>query len=382
MMIFDHDRASVAHADARAFLQTLPENSIDSCVTDPPYELGFMGKAWDSTGIAFDPAFWREVLRVLKPGAHLCAFGGTRTFHRIAVAIEDAGFEIRDHLIWLYGTGFPKSLNLGDGIGTALKPAYEPITLARKPVDESTIAANLAAWGTGGLNIDACRLGRDPIDPSREGEQPRTNGVTSFRPQGGARGGAVAGRWPANVILDEEAGAMLDAQSGLLKSGNVTKTYEPIDENLNSLGKKKRTLDPSKVFADSGGASRFFYSAKTSRAERDLGCEHLTPKSGGEATDREDDSAGTKNPRAGAGRAGGVRNFHPTVKPVSLMRWLVRLVTPQGGIVLDPFVGSGSTGIAALVEGRSFLGSEMTGDYAPIISGRLNAALAGRFNED
>lgn len=365
-LIFDHDRASVAHADARAFLQTLPENSIDSCVTDPPYELGFMGKAWDSTGIAFDPAFWREVLRVLKPGAHLCAFGGTRTFHRIAVAIEDAGFEIRDHLAWMYGTGFPKSLNLGNGIGTALKPAYEPITLARKPLI-GTVAATVAAHGTGGLNIDATRIAGESTRRSNSAEMGYHGGNISSEYQTGSD----AGRWPANVVLDEEAGALLDLQSGVLESHayKITKEHATIGYHGGGGGSK-------------GGASRFFYSAKASRAERDLGCEGLEPKSGGEATDREDDSAGTKNPRVGAGRTGGARNFHPTVKPVSLMRWLVRLVTPPGGIVLDPFVGSGSTGIAALTEARSFLGSEMTADYAPIITGRLNAALAGRFGDE
>jgi hypothetical protein len=204
--------------DCREILSAYPENFADACVTDPPYELGFMGSEWDSTGVAFDPKTWAAILRVLKPGAALLAFGGTRTFHRIACAIEDAGFEVRDCLSWLYGTGFPKSLNLGDGRGTALKPAWEPITLARKPLI-GTVAGNVDAFGTGALNIDACRIphGND-VDLSLKYRLQEANGTISFSK--GPIGTDIVpykpgGRWPANVCLDESAAVELDAQSGI-----------------------------------------------------------------------------------------------------------------------------------------------------------------------
>ena len=405
-------------------------NSVDACVTDPPYELGFMGKKWDSSGVAFDPETWRAVYRVLKPGAHLLAFGGTRTVHRIAVAIEDAGFDIRDQLSWLYGSGFPKSLDVskaidahnGDerpiagenpraaqqtpkrgtsalgnfdgappvltsaasaasaawaGWGTALKPACEPIVLARKPLI-GTVAANVLAHGTGGINVDGCRIEgekRSPGFADSLGEEKRRERTMS----GGAmarQNGDSLGRWPANVLLDEEAAAMLDEQSGVRQSGTKshridiqgadgTKTY--------GAGVGTRMGD---VYGDTGGASRFFYVAKASRRERDTGCEHLPPKSAGEATDREEDTDGLNSPRAGAGRTGGARNFHPTVKPVQLMRYLVRLVTPPGGVVLDPFTGSGTTGVAAMADGFQFIGIEREAEYATIAEARIVNACA------
>ncbi len=322
--------STLIEGEALAALRLFKADRFDAVVTDPPYELGFMNKGWDASGIAFSVEFWREVLRVLKPGAHLLAFGGTRTYHRMVCAIEDAGFEVRDSLHWFYGTGFPKSLNVGEGRGTALKPAHEPIVMARKPLI-GTVAANVLTHGTGALNIDACRLGRDPIDPSREGEQPRSSGVTSLRPQAGPRGGGPAGRWPANVLLDEDAAAELldedaaaelDEQSGISKS----RTGECVvragrSGGIMGVAGALRDGRPE-GHNDSGGASRFFYVAKPGRKERDQGCDHLPAKTGGEATDREDGSAGAENPRAGAGRNGGARNFHPTVKPVELMRYL------------------------------------------------------------
>jgi DNA modification methylase len=334
-------RVDLFVGDCRELLKPAPENSVDAVVTDPPYGLGFMGKGWDHGVPGID--FWREVLRVAKPGANLLAFGGSRTYHRLATAIEDAGFEIRDCLSWLYGTGFPKSLNLGDGIGTALKPGWEPIILARKPLI-GTVAANVAAFGCGGINVDGCRL-----------EYTSDADKASATPQGActaASAGAVPnvdgcerseftrpeqiGRWPANVVLDEEAAASLDTQTG--------------------------------------GASRFYYCAKASRSERDAGLEAFRLRSGGEATEREDGSAGTKSPRAGAGRTSGARNYHPTVKPVALMRWLVRLATPKGGVVLDPFMGSGSTGIAAKLEGFDFVGLDLDPDYVAIAQARIARA--------
>lgn len=369
----DNDRVTLFRGDCREVLASFDDAVIDAVVTDPPYELGFMGKAWDRAGVAFDPATWAAILRVLKPGGHLLAFGGTRTYHRMTCAIEDAGFEIRDSVLWMYGTGFPKSLNLGDGRGTALKPAHEPIVMARKPL-VGTVAANVAAHGTGALNIDACRIDGAPRTTHARGNVKGSNAgqVHNYGLGEGYESAAPAGRWPANVILDEHAAAMLDAQSGTLKAGVAGRRggkggvvmetgFAAYDESWGGYG-------------DAGGASRFFYVAKPSRKERDLGCEHLPEKTGGEATDREDGSAGTQNPRAGAGRTGGARNFHPTVKPIELMRYLVRLVTPPGGVVLDPFAGSGTTGIAALREGARFVGVERSEEYTPITVARLQHA--------
>ncbi|NBD11809.1 DNA-methyltransferase [Corallococcus silvisoli] len=339
-------RWTVEHGLLQDVLPTLPAESVDAVVTDPPYELGFMGKGWDRSGIAFDPATWAAVLRVLKPGGHLLAFGGSRTFHRVACAIEATGLEVRDTLSWLYGTGFPKSLNVGEGRGTALKPAWEPIILARKPL-VGTVAANVEAHGTGALNIDACRIayaGADDMDNARV-PQPAFNsssGLVYNMQTGTGRNGEMfdpgKGRWPANVVLDEEAAAALDASDN----------HSP-----------------------GAGPSRFFYTAKASRAERDAGCESLPARTGAEATDSEEGQARLNSPRTGAGRTGGARNIHPTVKPVALMRWLVRLVTPPGGVVLDPFAGSGSTGVAALREGRRFVGVEQSGEYVEIARCRL-----------
>lgn len=363
------------HGGCVEVMRTWPEASVDAVVTDPPYELGFMGKAWDKAGVAFDPATWREVLRLLKPGGHLLAFGGTRTYHRMTCAIEDAGFEIRDSLHWIYGTGFPKSLNLGDGRGTALKPAHEPIVLARRPF-EGTVAENVGQHGTGALNIDVCRIATDenPSAKFRASHTPvRESGVwandrRSAETYKRERPGEALGRWPANVLLDEGAAAELDAQSG---ARGCEGTHSA---STTRAGSTDFSPTQGQLYSDSGGASRFFYVSKPSRKERDQGCAHLPQRTGGEATDREDDSAGVDNPRAGAGRTGGARNYHPTVKPIELMRYLVRLITPPGGVVLDPFVGSGTTGMAALLEGLKFVGIEREHEYLVIAQARINAA--------
>jgi site-specific DNA-methyltransferase (adenine-specific) len=338
-------------------LKELEDNSVDSVVTDPPYEIGFMGKGWDDSGIANNPELWKEVLRVLKPGGYLLSFSHSRTYHRQAVAVEDAGFEIRDQIMWVYGSGFPKSLNLGkavdklqgnerevvgdnpynkirgkgsiedafesmqgqsvitkgnsewEGWGTALKPAHEPIVMARKPLSEKTVADNVLEWGTGAINIDGCRIEGKPRTSHKDGN--KVGNYQSEKKYGQIADGAVCdgaeGRFPANIIFDEEAGKMLpDAGQG---------------------GYGEETTS---------SASRFFYCPKTSKSDRSEG------------------------------------NNHPTVKPTDLMAYLIRLVTPKGGIVLDPFMGSGSTGKAAVREGMNFIGIERETEYFQIAEARIN----------
>jgi site-specific DNA-methyltransferase (adenine-specific) len=332
----------------------MPDNSIDSIVTDPPYELGFMGKKWDSTGIAYDATLWAECLRVLKPGGHLIAFGGTRTYHRMTCAIEDAGFEIRDCIQWIYGSGFPKSHNLdGDwhGFGTALKPAVEPAVLARKPLS-GTVADNVMTWGVGALNIDGCRVPSDDGFEKAWDKPVRTNianGGGAFGTGESSKRGTkaidisankpVGGRWPANVIFDEEAAQMLDEQSG----HSVSKATPRNNGQFKSFSKGFDYAHTTHGHSDSGGASRFFYVAKASRAEREAGLDGDSERA----------------------------NHHPTVKPITLMRYLIRLVTPPGGTVLDPFMGSGSTGCAAMLEAMQFIGIELNAEYLEIARRRI-----------
>ena len=270
-----------------------------------------------------------EALRVLKPGGHLLAFGGTRTSHRLTCALEDAGFEIRDCLMWLYGSGFPKSKNISDGRGTALKPAWEPIILARKPLI-GTVADNVLKHGTGALNIDASRIGTGD-GGLREGEvsadsRYHESGGTDFAMKPGPRGGDAKGRWPANLVLDEDAAALLDEQTGTLTSGKADVLQRNSDKFRNTYAQFEGQRVEGVLYGDSGGASRFFYTSKASTQERTAG--------------------------------GKVENKHPTVKPVDLMQYLCRLVTPPGGLILDPFCGSGSTLVAALPEGFRVIGIE------------------------
>lgn len=378
--VLETARAALYLGDSRKIAETFGPCSVDAVVSDPPYELGFMGKKWDASGIAFDPEFWRGVLEVMKPGAFMLTFGGTRTSHRMVCAIEDAGFEVRDSIEWLYGTGFPKSLNLGEGRGTALKPGHEPICLAMKPL-AGTFAANLATHGTGALNIDACRIGTSKRVPGSLSRASSGMFLGSLRNETGEESGhnPNVGRWPANVLLDEDAAAELDAQTADLKAGGSitegTASSRDVDGRAVVTSLRMGPRGDWKPYGDSGGASRFFYVAKPGRSERDLGCEHLATKTAGEMTDRTEGSDGLNSPRAGAGRTAGARNHHPTVKPVTLLRYLVRLITPPGGLVLDPFAGSGSTGVAALAEGREFLGVELTPEYAEIAKARLEHAL-------
>jgi site-specific DNA-methyltransferase (adenine-specific) len=435
-------------------LPTLADNSIDAIVTDPPYGLGnpdpdyiikaiqqwasgdrshipegkgFMGKSWDS--FVPPPAIWDECLRVLKPGGHLLAFAGTRTYDLMGISIRMAGFEIRDSIGWVYGSGFPKSLDVSKAInkaagveyeakpasgvgfmnssddgynttlnqlsqvgestpeakqwqgwGTALKPALEPIVVARKPLI-GTVAENVLTHGTGGLNIDASRIGTTKEgDPNRfldtKGFSSKTIYAQDNWTQNNSKGVLVdvnKGRWPANLILDEYTAELLDEQSGQSKDGTAVKRNSAGNNIFSST--PKPTADDL-CYGGQGGASRFFYVAKASKRDRNEGLEDLLETSAADMVEREPDSAGMNSPRAGAGRTSGAKNFHPTVKPTALMQYLVKLITPPGGTVLDPFTGSGSTGKAAILEGFDFIGIELTEDYWPIIEGRLKHAEA------
>lgn len=396
----------IYNMDCLEGMKLLDDNSIDNIVTDPPYELGFMGKKWDNTGIAYNIELWKECLRILKPGGHLLAFGGTRTYHRMTCAIEDAGFEIRDCIQWLYGSGFPKSHDISkaidkklgaerevitrkkklqsygcegnnvyggdvdrggiqeitapatpeaekwDGWGTCLKPANEPIVLTRKPLSEKTIAENVMKWGTGGLNIDGCRVGTEVRNNPQAGfiRRGRTDeevflGTDKNRPEGTVE---VTGRFPANVILDEEAGKLLDEQSGISKSTGESGEKSRGALGKNVYGKYSLNIKASNAggLGGSGGASRFFYTAKASKKERGQG------------------------------------NNHPTVKPVSLIKYLVTLVTPPDGVCLDPFMGSGTTAIACINANRNYIGFELDKDYYEASKKRLNDFMAqGRLFE-
>jgi site-specific DNA-methyltransferase (adenine-specific) len=337
-------------------MRNMAAATADSIVTDPPYELGFMGKSWDATGVAYKVEVWKECLRVLKPGGHLLAFGGSRTYHRLACAVEDAGFEIRDQIMWVYGSGFPKSLNVGKatdsahkwiGWGTALKPAHEPIVVARKPL-EGTVAENVLKHGTGAINIDGCRVSFVSDEDRREstaknqhedfGTKPTTRCTATIQWYSMVQPSNYnpPGRWPANFIHDG--------------SGEVLELF-PNDSTIS--------------------AARFFYCAKASRGERDAGLEEFDAKR--DSDRNSDDLPGGDNPRNRTNTAR--RNHHPTVKPIALMRYLVRLVTPPGGLVLDPFTGSGTTGVAALREGMAFVGCEQSEDYCRIARSRLAHAV-------
>lgn len=399
-------RAEILEGDCLEVMAGMEPGTVDAVVTDPPYALAFMGKSWDRhpSPAAFQSwcqAWAAEALRVLKPGGHLLAFGGTRTCHRLTCGIEDAGFEIRDTIAWLYGSGFPKSHDVskaidraagaepvvtgphptnacagGDtdaarwqGWGTALKPAHEPVVVARKPL-VGTVAANVQQHGTGALNIDAARIAGAKPDTGRGagGKNGRygpigTPGEVVPVPDDGR------GRWPANVALDPEAAAMLDEQSGDRPGGNYPTSRSAAQATGFGIGQP--TEGGARAMGDTGGASRFFYVAKASSRERNAGLDGFAAR---EARDIFGDGLSGARPHTSddyVWQRKGARNPHPTVKPVALMRWLVRLVTPPGGLVLDPFAGSGTTGVACVLEGFDFAGVEREPEYAAIARARI-----------
>ena len=454
-------------------LRTLEPNSIDSVITDPPYGLEFMNKKWDYDVPSVE--FWKEVYRVLKPGGHILSFGGTRTYHRMVVNIEDAGFEIRDCIQWIYGSGFPKSLNIGktidklegnqrevigdnpnnrlnskkgkesnnpsgykdypynqitkgqtqwEGWGTGLKPANEPIVMARKPIDEDTIAKNVLEYGTGGINIDGCRVGTETIKSVYGGftnalvdgrdKDTRKQWIENSKKENGQfNTNKNDGRFPANVILECTCDDIIKGEKGEVKKTNRNRSsmkdngygfgenIEAIDNyndkgdihtnpkcpcyimdeqsgiSISSGGKKEKSYGttwkglntgnnlPKSIggLGDKGGASRFFYQAKVSKKERNMGLDNFDEKLGIRTNAPRNSEEEKNTPQ---------KNNHPTVKPINLLTYLVRLITPPNGVVLDAFMGSGSTGIAALLENKSFIGMEMDDEYFNIAQARIN----------
>lgn len=355
------ERAAVTftlhHGDCLEVMAGMEAGSVDAVVTDPPYGLAFMGKHWDHGIPGVD--FWTEALDVMKPSAYLLAFGGTRTWHRLACALEDAGFEIRDTLMWLYGSGFPKGR-------ACLKPAWEPVILARKPGPMRE------------LGIEECRVGTSkaiPASPSRHADT-RCHG--KYGAEDGSASGfdASLGRWPANVILDEAAAAMVDGQTAGLRGGvSVNRNRDAAADKPASVYGTFKCDTADVTYGDSGGASRFFYCAKASRAERNEGLEGMA-KTVAQSVAMGDRAYGTypytNEPREMKPLPR--QNHHPTVKPVALMRWLVRLVARAGDTVLDPFTGSGTTGVACAMEGRDFIGIERESEYVEISRRRIAAA--------
>lgn len=360
-------------------LKAFPDNSFDSCVTDGPYGLAFMNKKWDYDVPKVE--LWQEVLRVLKPGGHVLSFGGTRTYHRMVVNMEDAGFEIRDQLAWLYSSGFPKNMDIGKismnaewrekfvGWGTALKPAHEPICMARKPFS-GALRVNILKWGTGGINIHESRIaftdeqdkdsatwgrGTDILDGNYVGAK-HGNGLTDIEAN-------PAGRWPANILLDGEAAALLDEQSGIL----ITGRWRPVKrENTSGWSGPMPAETNYSCESNSGGASRFFYVAKPSQFERNKGLGHFEKRKVKDGRETKIDNAYQRGETERS-------NTHVTIKPIDLMRYLIKLVTPKGGTVLDPFNGSGTTGIACKLEHMNYMGIDNDAESCRISEARLAA---------
>lgn len=428
----ENENYKLYHGNMLDMLEVVDENSIDSIITDPPYELNFMNKGWDNAGISFQKETWKQCYKVLKSGGYLLAFGGSRTFHRIACAIEDAGFEIRDTIMWLYGSGFPKSLNIGlaidkkkgvesevvgrvkgagstgsnnagnqtfvaknqyadgthdikeaqnewKGWGTALKPSYEPIIVARKPV-ENTVVDNVLKYGVGGINIDECRVGNEeisyfPTDLKEAHGNKFGNGA--YMPKDKNKEPIIHnGRFPANTILTYDDTDFKEVCGGFPTTKSV---YEEPNKNHTFKGNKDAFQYGYKDrigsgYEDSGSASRYFYCAKASKKDRDDGLDEFEKII---ECDRNDEcySANVPFNRSALPK----KNIHPTVKPMELMQYLIRLVTPRGGTILDPFNGSGSTGKAVMYENAEknkeykYIGIELTEEYLPISKARIES---------
>lgn len=442
------ERYTLYHGLMQDELENLADNSVDSIVTDPPYELNFMAKAWDRSGVAFAKDTWERCLRVLKPGGYLLAFGGSRTFHRIACAIEDAGFEIRDTILWIFGSGFPHSLNLGiavesklqsgsantkdwrnldgktaesgdwglwknakeygyrktdygadghlrlvkpdykteegkrwDGYFSALKPSFEPVIVARKPC-EGTLTDNVLKWGVGGMNIDECRVENTTEDLGRNNKVKSFGGITignSSTPPLDQRG-RIEGRYPANTIFTYDDTDFDEVCGGLPsggQNGSITKRYDMNNQVYGDYGK----CNLWQAYNDSGSAARYFYCAKANLRDREEGCEKLEygllHRS---RPDKDPDNPTGLNVDSDFAPVRR-KNTHNTVKPCALCQYLIRLVTPRGGTILDPFMGSGSTGKAAFYENfdrnadYKFIGIEAQEEYMPIAAARIDFAL-------
>lgn len=344
--------------DCLEYMNSMDENSIDSVVTDPPYELKFMGNEWDRTGISFNSNTWKHCLKVLKPGGFLLSFSSTKNYHRIVCAIEDAGFEIKDCIQWLYGSGLPKGLDIHkaidklgedgnewEGWKTQLKPACELICVAQKPISEKTIAKNILKWGVGAFNVDACRISHN--EPQKiTNRKPRVDNAVFSKTSCGFKSenttlasASDKGRFPTNVIIDDEAAQGIDKQFGKVTRSSGGRTDNFFRDNNNIYGKGKSEIeykDPG--YGDKGGVSRYFYCPKASKSERNMNC----------------------------------INTHVSIKPIKLMEYLIKLVTPNHGIVLDPFMGSGTTGIACKKNGFEFIGIEKEKEYYDIAERRIN----------
>ena len=445
--------STIYNGDCLVVMDNMKKCSVDSVITDPPYHLtsivqrfgkegsapaqfgtdgafaraskGFMGKEWDGGDIAFQANTWRKCYELLKPGGHLIAFSGSRTYHRMAVAIEDAGFEIRDQCIWLYGSGFPKSHNIGreidkkqgndrevvgevragknalgqdsgwnkhnnrtqievtkgssewEGWGTSLKPAHEPMVLARKPLSEKSVADNVMQHGTGAINIDACRVGGQSEDTERKKvvRKARTaDGVWTDDNSGMKSEGSEfadadpRGRWPSNVMHDGSE----QVQEIFPETNSTEVSRERTHKGIWTAGELADTEQFMPAYGDQGNASRDFYCAKTSKEERNSGLHGFETKMMGMSGGAQSVGEGyDKGQDIGLNKVIARKNTHPTVKPVELMRYLVRLVTPKGGVVLDPFMGSGSTGMAAREEDFSFIGIEKESEYYEIAKARI-----------
>lgn len=437
-LYYENNQVKLYEGNMLDMLESIEPNSIDAIICDPPYGLtnnknskkGFMNKSWDASKIETNVEAWRKCYEVLKPGAYLLAFGGTRTFHRIACAIEDAGFEIRDTLMWLYGSGFPKSHNVGlaldrksgiesevvgvvnkgssplpnthidkwcdnqkdgkyqikqasndfSGYGTTLKPAYEPIIMARKPLEGSTVD-NMLKYGVGGINIDECRVGDEKISTHNApkgtfagGEPNRGSDTNSYSRH--------RGRFPSNVITD--GSDEVKANMSYTKSTGQSKTRpnfkDSKDTNL-SFGQNDKPLGRianNTIYAnDEGSVCRYFYCAKASKKDRDEGCDMFQEQKTTDGNIR----ANSETARQFGVNSALRRNDHPTVKPTKLMQYLIRLVLPRGGVLLDCFMGSGSTGKACMFENRErnadykFIGVELTKEYLPIARARIDYAI-------